>query len=64
MEQLSNVKAFAMDMNAFFNRLVEKYMPKTEIVYDRYHMQTQFEKDVPGSVRLEEAGRHRPKPMN
>ena len=38
MERLSNVKAFAMDMNALFNRLVEKYMPKTEIVYDRYHM--------------------------
>lgn len=50
MEQLSNVKAFAMDMNASFNRLVEKYMPKTEIVYDRYHMQAQFGKDVLGSV--------------
>ncbi|MBQ3776279.1 MAG: hypothetical protein II847_09195 [Ruminobacter sp.] len=24
-------------MNASFNRLVEKYMPNTEIVYDRYH---------------------------
>ncbi len=31
MERLNNVKAFAMDMNASFNRLVEKYMPKTEI---------------------------------
>ena len=58
MEQLSNVKAFAMDMNASFNRLVEKYMPKTEIVYDRYHMQAQFGKDVLGSVRLEEAKKH------
>ena len=32
MERLNNVKAFVMDMNASFNRLVEKYMPKTEIV--------------------------------
>ena len=28
MEQLSNVNTFAMDMNASFNRPVEKYMPK------------------------------------
>ena len=61
MERLSNVKAFAMDMNASFNRLVEKYMPKTEIVYDRYHMQAQYGKDVLGSVRLEEARRHQTK---
>ena len=56
--QLINVKAFAMDMNASYNRLVEKYMPNTEIVYDRYHMQAQFGKDVLGAVRLEEARRH------
>ena len=61
MERLNNVKAFAMDMNASFNRLVEKYMPKTEIVYDRYHMQAQYGKDVLGSVRLEEARRHQTK---
>ena len=61
MERLSNVKAFAMDMNASFNRLVEKYMPKTEIVYDRYHMQAQYGKDVLGSVRLEEARKHQDK---
>ena len=61
MERLSNVKAFAMDMNASFNRLVEKYMPKTEIVYDRYHMHAQYGKDVLGSVRLEEARKHQDK---
>ena len=61
MERLSNVKAFAMDMNALFNRLVEKYIPKTEIVYDRYHMQAQYGKDVLGSVRLEEARKHQTK---
>ncbi|WP_294495721.1 ISL3 family transposase [uncultured Ruminobacter sp.] len=61
MERLNNVKAFAMDMNASFNRLVEEYMPKTEIVYDRYHMQAQYGKDVLGSVRLEEARKHQDK---
>ena len=61
MERLSNVKAFAMDMNASFNRLVEEYMPKTEIVYDRYHMQAQYGKNVLGSVRLEEARKHQDK---
>ena len=29
-----------------------------EIVYDRYHMQAQFGKDVLGAVRLEEARKH------
>ncbi len=48
-------------MNASFNRLVEKYMPNTEIVYDRYHMQAQYGKDVLGSVRMEEARRHQDK---
>ena len=61
MERLGNVKAFAMDMNASFNRLVEEYMPKTEIVYDRYHMQAQYGKDVLSSVRLEEARKHQDK---
>ena len=61
MERLNNVKAFAMDMNASFNRLVEEYMPTTEIVYDRYHMQAQYGKDVLGSVRLEEARKHQDK---
>ena len=41
--------------------LLKNTCRKTEIVYDRYHMQAQFGKDVPGSVRLEEAGRHQTK---
>ena len=61
MERLNNVKAFAMDMNASFNRLVEEYMPKTEIVYDRYHMHSQYGKEALGSVRLEEARKHQDK---
>lgn len=58
MEYLSEVEAVAMDMNASYNNLVEKYMPYAEIVYDRYHMQAQFGKDVLGVVRLNEARQH------
>ena len=59
MEYLSEVEAVAMDMNASYNKLVEQYLPNAAIVYDRYHMQAQFGKEVLGSVRLEEARRHR-----
>lgn len=55
----SEVMAVAMDMNASYNRLVEKYLPQAEIVYDRYHMQAQFGKEVLGVVRLEEARKHK-----
>ncbi len=59
MDYLSEVKAFAMDMNASYNKLVEEYMPEVEIVYDRYHMQAQFGKEVLGVVRLDEARKHK-----
>lgn len=59
MNYLSEVKAFAMDMNAAYNKLVEKYMPNVDIVYDRYHMQAQFGKEVLGVVRLNEARKHK-----
>ncbi|MBP9989200.1 MAG: ISL3 family transposase [Ruminococcus sp.] len=55
---LSEVIAVAMDMNASYNKLVEKYLPKAQIVYDRYHMQAQFGRDVLGVVRLNEARKH------
>lgn len=58
---LSEVKAVAMDMNASYHILVEEYMPHVRIVYDRYHMQAQFGKEVLGSVRLEEAKEHQKK---
>ena len=48
-----------MDMNASYNKLVAKYLPQAEIVYDRYHFQAQFGKDVLGVVRLEEAKKHK-----
>ena len=58
MDCLSEVKAVAMDMNASYNALVNEHMPWAEIVYDRYHMQAQFGKDVLGAVRLDEARKH------
>ncbi len=58
-EELSEVKAVAMDMNASCSNLVAKYLPNAAIVYNRYHMQAQYGKDVLGSVRLEEAKEHR-----
>lgn len=59
LKYLSDVKAIAMDMNASYNMLVEKHWPDVEIVYDRYHMQAQFGKDVLGVVRLAEARQHK-----
>ena len=55
---LSAVIAVAMDMNASYNKLVTKNLPNAEIVYDRYHMQAQYGKDVLGVVRLEKAKKH------
>ena len=59
MEHLSEVKAVAMDMNASYNVLVRRRLPNAEMVYDRYHMQAQFGRDVLGAARLEEAKVHR-----
>ena len=61
MSFLSDVKAMAMDMNASYNLLVQKYLPSVDIVYDRYHMQAQYGKDVLGVVRLQEARAHKNK---
>lgn len=56
---LEQVQAVAMDMNASYNLLVEKYLPQAEIVYDRYHMQAQYGREVLGSVRLDAVKAHR-----
>ena len=56
---LAGVMAVAMDMNASYYLLIQERLPQAKIVYDRYHMQAQFGKDVLGVVRLEEARRHR-----
>lgn len=60
-DSLSAVIAVAMDMNASYNKLVTKHLPKAQIVYDRFHMQSQFGRDVLGVVRLDEARRHKAK---
>ncbi len=58
-DTLSAVIAVAMDMNASYNKLVTKYLPNAQIVYDRFHMQAQFGRDVLGVVRLDEARKHK-----
>ena len=60
-DTLSAVIAVAMDMNASYNKLITKHLPNAKIVYDRFHMQSQFGRDVLGVVRLEEARKHRAK---
>ena len=56
---LTNVKAVAMDMNASYHILVKEKLPNAQIVYDRYHMQAQYGKEVLGAVRLQEARKHK-----
>ena len=47
-----------MDMNASYNILFKEKLPRAAIVYDRYHMQAQYGRDVLGVVRLQEARKH------
>ncbi|WP_449074187.1 transposase [Ruminococcus sp.] len=42
-------------MDASYNKLVTKHLPKARIVYVRFHMQLQFGRDVLSAVRLDEA---------
>ncbi len=63
MGNLSEAEAVAMDMNASYNILIRQYLPDARIVYDRYHMQAQFSRELIGAVRLEEAGRHKAEAM-
>ena len=58
-DYLSEVKAVAMDMNASYNTLVRQRLPQAEIIYDRYHVQAQYGRDVLGQVRLEAAKCHK-----
>ena len=60
-DALSAVIAVAMDMNASYNKLVTQHLPNAQIVYDRFHMQSQFGRDVLGVVRLDEARKHKAK---
>lgn len=56
---LEQVEAVAMDMNASYNLLIEKYLPQAKIIYDRYHMQAQYGREVLGVVRLNAVKAHR-----
>lgn len=56
---LSEVKAVAMDMHASYNNLVKEYLPYADIVYDRYHMLSNYGRSVLSKVRIEEANIHR-----
>ncbi len=56
---LSEVQAVAMDMNASYNLLVKEHLPHAQIVYDRFHMQAQFGREVLGVVRLAQAREHK-----
>lgn len=60
---LSEIKAVAMDMNASFNKVVNKYLPNARIVYDRYHITASFTRDVLSYVRLKEAKEHKKKAL-
>ena len=57
-DYLADVAAVAMDMNASYNILFASKLPKAVIVYDRYHMQAQYGKEVLGAVRLQVARKH------
>ena len=59
MKYLSGVEAVAIDMNASYHVLIRENLPHAQIVYDRYHLQAQFGRDVLEAVRLEEAKRHK-----
>ena len=63
-EYLSEVQAVAMDMNASYNKLMEKHLAHAAIVYDRYHMQAQFGKDVLGQSALKKPNDTKQKPKN
>ena len=56
-DSLSAVIAAVMDMNASYNKPVTKNLHKARIVYDRFNMQSQFARDVLGTVHLDEARR-------
>ena len=55
MELLEDVEAVAMDMNASYDKAFSQRMPGVKIVYDRYHMEANYGKDVMGVVRLDAA---------
>lgn len=41
-DTLSAVSAVAMDMHAIYNQFVTRPLPNAYVVYDRFHMQSQY----------------------
>ncbi len=41
-DTLSAVSAVAIDMNAIYNQLATRHLPNAHVVYDRFHMQSQY----------------------
>ena len=60
---MSEIKAVTMDMNASFNKVINKYLPNARIVYDRYHITASFTRDVLSCIRLKEAKEHKKKAL-
>ena len=56
---IAEIIAVAMDMNASYHIVVQEMLPQAQIVYDRYHMQAQYGREVLGTVRLDEARKHK-----
>lgn len=58
MELLDGVEAIAMDINASYNKVCRQRLSGAAIVYDRYHMESNYARDVMGVVRLDEARKY------
>lgn len=58
MELLDGVEAIAMDMNTSYSKVCQQRLPGAAIVYDRYHMESNYARDVMGVVRLDEARKY------
>lgn len=58
-EQLGQIQAVAMDMNASYELEVQKFCPQAEIVYDLYHVVAKYGREVIGRVRVDEANKIR-----
>ena len=55
---------FHLQFNLIIYLGIDKFVedvPKAQIVYDRFHMQSQFDRDVLSVVRLDEDRRHKAK---
>ena len=56
---IAEIIAVAMDMNASYHIVVQEKLSHAQIIYDRYHMQAQYGREVLGTVRLDEARKHK-----